>query len=47
MKNALNYVTYGICSAAVLSASFIGFAPHRGTHDSYARCARHSRRRRR
>ena len=31
MKNALNYVTYGICSAAVLSASFIGFAVFSGT----------------
>ena len=31
MKNALNYVTYSICGAAVLSASFIGYIVVSGT----------------
>jgi len=31
MKNALNYLTYAICSAAVLCASFIGFTVFSGT----------------
>jgi len=31
MKNALNYVTYSICSTAVLGASFIGYIVLSGT----------------
>lgn len=31
MKNALNYVTYGICGAAIMGASFIGYIVLSGT----------------
>ncbi len=31
MKNALNYITYGICGAAILGASFIGYIVISGT----------------
>ena len=31
MKNALNYITYGICGAAIMGASFIGYIVISGT----------------